>query len=75
MDVFYIQPDAELMTGIPKLLDKVVFSVLQQYARSGLLASFTAFSNTLIEETLGNIPIKSYYERLNESIFSKSFLI
>ena len=70
VDVFYIQTDSELMTGIPKLLDKVVFSVLQQYARSGLLASFTAFSNTLIEETLGNIPIKSYYERLNESIFS-----
>ena len=33
VDVFYIQPDAELMTGIPKLLDKIVFSVLQQYAR------------------------------------------
>ncbi len=70
VDVFYIQPDAELMTGIPKLLDKVVFSVLQQYARSGLLNSFTAISNVMIEKSIGNIPIKGYYEKLNDSIFS-----
>tara|TARA_B100000029_G_C17466121_1_gene920337 strand:- start:16 stop:855 length:840 start_codon:yes stop_codon:yes gene_type:complete len=70
VEVFYIQPDAELMTGIPKLLDKVVFSVLQQYARSGLLSSFTAISNVMVEKTLGNLPIKTYYERLNDSIFS-----
>ena len=70
VDVFYIQPDAELMTGIPKLLDKIVFSVLQQYARSGLLNSFTPISNVLIEKSIGDIPIKTYYEKLNDSIFS-----
>tara|TARA_R110000824_G_scaffold147919_9_gene317506 strand:+ start:8490 stop:9329 length:840 start_codon:yes stop_codon:yes gene_type:complete len=70
VDVFYIQPDAELMTGIPKLLDKVVFSILQQYARSGLLNSFTAISNIMIEQTLGSLPIKTYYDRINDSIFS-----
>ena len=70
VEVFYVQPDAELMTGIPKLLDKVVFSVLQEYARCGLLASFTAISNVMIEKSIGNIPIKTYYEKLNESIFS-----
>ena len=70
VDIFYIQPDAELMTGIPKLLDKVVFSVLQEYARCGLLNSFTAISNVMIEKSIGNIPIKTYYEQLNNSIFS-----
>jgi len=70
VDVFYIQPDAELMTGIPKLLDKVVFSVLQEYARSGLLSSFTVLSNVLIEKSIGDIPIKQYYDKLNDSIFS-----
>ena len=69
-DVFYVQPDGELMTGTPKLLDKVVFSVLQEYARSGLLNSFTPISNVLIEKSLGNLPIKSYYEKINDSIFS-----
>ena len=70
IDVFYIQPDSELMTGVPKLLDKVVFSVLQEYARSGLLNSFTALSNVMIEKTIGDIPIKTYYDKINDSIFS-----
>ena len=70
IDLFYIQPDAELMTGVPKLLDKAVFSILQEYARSGLLNSFTVLSNILIEKTIGDIPIKRYYDMINDSIFS-----
>jgi len=58
------------MTGIPKMLDRIVFSVLQEYARSGLLNSFTAISNVMVEKTIGDIPIKSYYDKINESIFS-----
>ena len=70
LDVFYILPDSELLTGIPKLIDKVVFSVLQQYARSGLLNSFTILSNVMAENHLGDVPIKSYYEKLNEYFFT-----
>ena len=70
VNLFYIQPDTELMTGIPKMLDKIGFSVLQEYARSGLLNSFTAISNVMVEKTIGNIPIKSYYDKINDSIFS-----
>ena len=70
IEVFYIKPDSELLTGIPKLVDKVVFSVLQEYARSGLLKSLTVISNELLENHLGNVPIKKYYDTLNDSIFS-----
>jgi hypothetical protein len=70
IEVFYIQPDAELMTGVPKLLDKIVFSILQEYARCGLLSSFTVISNIMIEKSIGDIPIKSYYNQLNNCIFS-----
>ena len=70
IDVFYIQPDAEMMTGTPKVLDKIVFSILQEYARSGLLNSFTAISNTMVEKSIGSIPIKTYYDKINDSIFS-----
>jgi len=70
IDLFYIQPDAELMTGIPKVLDKIVFSVLQEYSRSGLFNSFTPISNVMVEKTIGDIPIKTYYDKINESIFS-----
>jgi hypothetical protein len=70
LDVFYILPDSELLTGVPKLIDKVVFSVLQQYARSGLFNSFTILSNVMAENHLGDVPIKTYYEKLNEYFFT-----
>ena len=70
IEVFYIQPDTELMTGIPKKLDKIVFSVLQEYARSGLFSSFTAISHLNLENAIGEIPIKKYYDVMNSTIFS-----
>jgi hypothetical protein len=69
VEVFYVKPDGDLLTGIPKLVDKVVFSILQEYARSGLLKSLTVFSNQLLEDHLGSVPIKKYYDTLNESIY------
>jgi len=69
LELFYIKPDTDLLTGIPKTLEKITFGVLQQYARSGLFRSITLLSNLKIENALGDIPIKSYYETLNQSIF------
>jgi hypothetical protein len=70
IDLYYIKPDGELMTGVRKLVEKTVFGVLQEYARSGLFKSFTIISNLEIEKSLDNIPIKKYYESINSSIFS-----
>ena len=70
IDVFYIKPDSELLTGLPKLVENAVFGVLQEYARSGLFKSLTIISNLEIEKSLDNIPIKKYYEAINGTIFS-----
>jgi len=70
IDLFYIKPDSELLTGVPKLVESAVFGVLQEYARSGVFNSFTVISNLEIEKSLDSIPIKSYYESINNSIFS-----
>jgi len=70
IDVFYIKPDIELLTGVPKLLENLVFGVLQEYARSGLLHSVTIISNESIEQNIQNISIKNYYDSLNNAIFS-----
>jgi len=70
VDVIYIKPDTELLSGHPVLLENMVFGVLQEYARSGLLNSITLVSNLNIETCLGELPIKTYYESLNEFIFS-----
>ena len=70
IEVFYIKPDSELLTGTRKLIENAVFGVLQEYARSGLFKSFTIISNLEIEKSLNNIPVKSYYSSINNTIFS-----
>lgn len=70
IELFYIKPDSELLTGTPKLVENTVFGVLQEYGRSGLFSSFTIISNLEIEKSLDNVPIKSYYESINNTIFS-----
>ena len=70
LDVFYIKPDIELLTGIPRLVENMVFGVLQEYARSGNLRSFTIFSNESIEKIHASINLKTYYDTINTTIFS-----
>tara|TARA_Y100001973_G_scaffold105905_1_gene180911 strand:- start:2047 stop:2907 length:861 start_codon:yes stop_codon:yes gene_type:complete len=70
LEVFYIRPDVELLTGIPKLLENMMFGVLQEYARSGLFNSLTILSNLQIENSIPGLSIKNYYEKLNHTIFS-----
>jgi hypothetical protein len=70
LDVFYIKPDIELLTGAPRLVENIVFGVLQEYARSGNLRSFTIFSNENIEKIHASINLKTYYDTLNDTIFS-----
>ncbi len=70
LDVFYIKPDTELLTGVPLLVENTVFGILQEYARSGKLKSFTIFSNESIEKIHSSINLKTYYDTLNETIYS-----
>ena len=69
IELFYVKPDIELLTGIPKLVENVMFGVLQEYARSGLFKNITILSNLEIEKYLDNVSIKSYYDSLNTTIF------
>ena len=70
IDVFYIKPDIALLNGERELMENLVYGILQEYARCGLLNSFTILSNLEIEKTLGNVPIKNYYDIINNTIFS-----
>ena len=45
INIFYIKPDTELLTGVPKLIDNAAFGILQEYARSGVFNSITLISN------------------------------
>ena len=70
IDLFYIKPDTTLLTGIPRLIENMTFGVLQEYARSGLINSITLISNKNLEQVIGDVPIKKFYDHLNSSIVS-----
>lgn len=70
LEVVYIKPDTDLLTGVPKLLENMMFGVLQEYARSGLFKSLTILSNLEIENSITGLSVKNYYEKLNHTIFS-----
>jgi len=70
IDLFYIQPDTDLLSGVPRLMENAAFGVLQEYARSGLFNSITLISNLKLEEIIQNVPIKEYYDKLNSTIQS-----
>jgi len=70
VEVLYIKPDDSFVSEGAVLLDKIVYGVLQEYARSGAIHRMYMVSNSEIERVVGNIPLSSYYEKLNDIIAS-----
>ena len=48
--------------------NKVVFNILQQYARSGLFDSIYIFSNKNVEDFVGTAAISNMYEKINSTV-------
>jgi hypothetical protein len=68
VDILYVQPDLSLLSEVQQMRERVVRNILQEYARSGALNSIFLVDNQLIEEGIGEIPIKGYYGVLNQAI-------
>ena len=66
--VIYIVPDPFMLSKTQKLQHKVVFGVLQQYARSGLFKSMYIVSNKDIESFVGSASISNMYEKINNMV-------
>jgi len=69
IEIFYIKPDVDLLIGDVRLQERAIFGILQQYARSGLFKNLTILSNPAIEKTIGEIPIKKYFDMINKNIY------
>ena len=66
--VLYIVPDPFFLSKTQKLQHKVVFNVLQEYARSGMLHSLWLFDNKIISSIVGEGALGSYYDNANAAI-------
>ena len=66
--VFYIYPEVDLLDKKSKLRNKAHFSILQQYARSGLFERICLIDNKRMKEVIGKVSIVKYYQKMNEYI-------
>jgi len=73
--LLYIRPDPLLITGESATKDRVIFKILQEYARSGLLKKMILISNSQMEESLGGLSIMEYYNSLNKAIVSTIHMV
>tara|TARA_Y100000310_G_scaffold30201_1_gene28741 strand:+ start:2551 stop:3411 length:861 start_codon:yes stop_codon:yes gene_type:complete len=70
INILYIQPDSDLLSETRRLQERLVFGILQEYARSAVFEKIYLISNLQLEEILGEVPVTNYYDRLNELIVS-----
>ena len=70
MTVVYIVPDLEFSSREQRMRNRVHYSILQEYARSGLIREMILISNKSLLEWVGSGPISRYYEKVNYFIYS-----
>lgn len=71
ISVLYIRPaDLRLLSEQGQQLERLIFQVLQQYARSAVLERLYLVDNAKIEEILGGVSPIGYNDKLNEVIVS-----
>ena len=75
ISVLYVKPSLGLLNETQSLLERMVFGVFQEYARSGVFERLYIVSNEEIEYMLGGISIKNYYNKINEIIVSTLHMI
>ena len=68
INIGYIFPDLAWASPQVTRRHKVIFNVLQEYARSGLLNNITIFSNKDILNIIGDQPITEMYSMINKQI-------
>lgn len=68
--VLYIAPDTTIISSDEAMRNKVVFGVLQEYARSGAVRELFCISNKLADLYCPNLTISRYLEGLNEYMAS-----
>ena len=58
--VLYICPDRSVSSLIQKRDDKIVFNILQEYARSGLFERIFLVDRSRVEELVGDVAVTEY---------------
>jgi len=75
INVLYVEPNIDILSGKRKLQERMSYYVLQEFARSGLFDRLYLISNLQLENVLGDVPIIGYNDRLNNLVVSTFHMI
>jgi len=73
--LIYIKSDETSTTELTKIRDKIVFGILQEYARSNMIEKIYLVSNKNVESIVGDVTIKNYWNEINNVISSTYHMI
>ena len=73
--ILYIQPEQTLLSELQSRQDNLMFGVMQEYARSGALEDILLISNEQMSAIIGDVPVREYYDRVNEAVVSTYHMI
>ena len=68
--ILYIKSGDLAEASLMKTRDKIVFGVLQEYARSNMIEKIYIVSNKNVESIVGDVTIKDYWKEINHVISS-----
>jgi len=68
ISVIYIKPELDIISDLAAKQERLVFHVLQQYARSNMIDKIFIISNSECETLVGDLTIKNYFNKINKLI-------
>jgi len=68
ISVIFIKPEIDILSNLAEKQERLVFHVLQQYARSNMIDKMFVISNSECESILGGLTVKNYFNKINKLI-------
>ena len=75
VSVLYIEPDLTMLSETEAIQERIVNNVFQEYARSGMFDRIYLVANSEVEKCIGDVPISSYYDTLNQAIVNTLHMV
>ena len=73
--VLYVEPDVAMLSETEATQERIVNNVFQEYARSGIFERMYLVSNSEIEKCIGDVPIISYYDTINQALVNTLHMV
>ena len=75
ISILYIKPDLSFLSDNKILQNNLLFNVFQEYSRSGVFERVYIVDNLQLADIVGDVPVREYYNKLNEIIVSTMHMI